>query len=196
MVSALAAIVLSPVADFFGRRQSAAVAFTAAALIVLYGYAVSRGLLFYYRTVDYPVRTARGEIFARRPHGPVFARALERLAQLPGGAELLVLPEEGFINFFAARRSRVRTSTVIPGMLLTPEDERRFVTDLAAQAPDYIIITTRRFREHGTGSLASYNPIVVGWIQQHYGVIDHIQEATYALDIFARERGQAQAGGG
>jgi hypothetical protein len=186
IVAGAAAFLLPRVFRRLSPHPARLIAWTVPTLLVVYGYGMSRGTAWQYSQPRDVISTARGEILGRRPHSVVFAQALQRLATTPPDAELLVIPEEGLLNFLSGRRSRIRQSTLIPGMLIDREEQEQFTAQLQADGPQYIIITGRRYREFGLQAFDSYNPIVDSWIRSHYTLLEHLQEGRYRLDIFER----------
>ncbi|MBI4515734.1 MAG: glycosyltransferase family 39 protein [Deltaproteobacteria bacterium] len=186
-IAGIAARLLPALALRLRRSAGAGVAaWTAAVFITLYGLAIRAQVLNLYALRTYPVRTARGEIYTQPRLGRVFSASLGRLQQLPDEAELFVIPEEGFLNFLSGRRSRVRYSTLIPGMLLGVAEEERFIAELAADGPEYLILSERRYTEFGVHGFATYNPVVARWLTRNYAAVDSFYEGGYGLQILRR----------
>lgn len=193
MVAACAAVLLPPFVQRLAPGQTVrVVAWTVPMVLVLYGWALSSIMVFRYSRPRIRLTTPRGEIYARPAVARVFEQTLQWLAATPVDAEVLVIPEEAFLNFLSGRRSHVRQSTLIPGMLIGIEEQQQFIAQLRAHGPRYIIITGRSYREFGLQGFASYDPLVDAWIREHYTLVKHFQEGHYQLDIF---EGPASLGG-
>jgi hypothetical protein len=162
------------------------IAWAVALVIALHGYAIRGEILGLYEWREYPLRTPYGEIYTDADHGRAFERTLAFLAAQPPDAELLALPEEGFLNFLSGRRSRIYNSTVIPGMLLGRAEEEAFAAHLYADGPQFIIVSNRSFHEFGLENFATYNSFAKRWIDQNYLLTEYLSGGDYELQIYSR----------
>jgi hypothetical protein len=187
LVHAVAVPVAAWASRWMRRGQAGiAAAWTTAVLVAAYGVAISDQVLALNWLRDHEVRTERGTIYTQPMVGRVFSEALQAIANLPAGEELLVIPEEGFLNFLSGRRSRTRYSTLIPGMLIGQAEEEGFIEHLYREGPRYLVLTERRYPEFGVQGFATYNPLVARWIQQNYLSVARFREADYGLELLVR----------
>jgi hypothetical protein len=179
---------LKPVARAVGRPVGfPLVGGIVALMVALHGYAVSGSVLGLYPFRVHRLQTAHGEIYTDPDHGRVFERVLTLLGRLPPEAELFVIPEEGLLNFLLGLRSRVRYSTLIPGMLMGRDEQEAFIRHLYEEGPDYIVMSDRRFPEFGIKEgFSVYNPLVAKWIRQNSVVVERVEGAGYSVEILGR----------
>lgn len=115
------------------------------------------------------LRYPRGAIASYPGDGAAMRSVVDFLRrQTRPGEYVAVLPEEQFINFFAETRQPTRDIGIGPEWLATAADVERFLAELEAAAPRYVVVSARRYAEFQAGDVAENYPRIAAYLDAHY----------------------------
>jgi len=115
--------------------------------------------------LDYP----RGSIASYPRDATAMRTVIDFLRrQTRPGEYVAVLPEEQFINFFAETRQPTRDLGIGPYWLATEDDVTRFLDELEAKSPRYVVVSDRRYEEFQAGTVQENYPRIAAYLAERY----------------------------
>jgi hypothetical protein len=148
------------------RRPNAAVAVYAAlglAAVGLSAYALG-GL---YRHDGTPVHTARGTFKTSAALAAALTPALRAVDKLSApGEKILAAPLDGGIYFMTDRRPALRELSVLPGLIVSPAEQRAAVARLRRGGVSVALLGARDFSDWGSGTFGTdYDPLIGAYLR-------------------------------
>ncbi len=113
--------------------------------------------------------------------------AVRYLSRLPTETRVAVLPEGSGMTFLAGCQNALGMHTFLPIDLSGGYDEAGVLSRLAADPPEYILITSRDLKEYGARHFGEdYAQTLVAWMTEHYEIAETFATRVYGVRILRR----------
>ena len=148
------------------RRPRAAVAMNAALGLAAAGLA-AYALGGLYRHDDTPVHTARGTFMTEATAAAALQPAVRAVdAQTSPGERILAAPLDGGVYFMTDRRPALRELSVLPGLIVSPSEQRAAVARLRRDGVRLALLGARDFTDWGHPTFGvDYDPLIGAWLR-------------------------------
>ena len=148
------------------RRPRAAVAVNAALGLAAAGLA-AYALGGLYRHDDTAVHTARGTFMTEAGSAAALQPAVRAVDALTApGERILAAPLDGGIYFMTDRRPALRELSVLPGLIVSPAEQRAAVARLQRDGVRLALLGARDFTDWGHPAFGvDYDPLIGAWLR-------------------------------
>jgi hypothetical protein len=129
----------------------------------------ARNQWWVYSQLTFPLEYPRGTMKTASSEGLPMKLVIDHLRQrVVPGDYVAVMPEEQLINFLLGTRHPTRDIAIWPGWLATKGDVARFIEELEAKRPRFVVLSGRTYPEFKVGSLLDYHPDIVQHLVRNY----------------------------
>lgn len=148
------------------KRPGAAVAVNAALGLAAAGLA-AYALGGLYRHDDTPVHTARGTFLTQASSAAALQPAVRAVDALTSpGQRILAAPLDGGIYFMTDRRPALRELSLLPGLIVSPAEQRAAIARLQRETVGLALLGARDFTDWGHPTFGvDYDPLIGAWLR-------------------------------